>query len=110
MLQLAAKILVSKVPFLETVFLKKNWHNILFYFNRHYNFGYELEHKNSFWSLNMLDIYLQVYGLFTLETDTGLSLVSAENLFGDTKLRRGLSTIKHHSFTRLSRISGYLIP
>ena len=76
----------------------------------------------------MLDIYLHVYGLFTLETDTGLSLVSAENLFGDTKLKRGLSTIKapqfytvirnswslntinHHKFTLLSGIPNYLIP
>ena len=48
--------------------------------------------KNCIDLLKKCWIYLQVYGLFTLERlETGLSLVSAENLFMNTKLRLGLS-------------------
>ena len=48
-------------------------------------------HKN-YWSFKKYWIYLEVYGLFILEKlETGLSLVSAENLFVNTKLRLGLS-------------------
>ena len=48
-------------------------------------------HKN-YWSFKKYWIYLQVYGLFTLERlETGLSAVSVEDLFVNTKLRLGLS-------------------